>query len=606
MTADANEPARSWDPEAAYRSERAAREATAEAAERRGSLVSHARLLVFLAGIAASFAVFATETLSGAWLAPIALAFMVLVVWHDRILREAGAARRAQAFYEAGLARLEDRFVDLPCGDPGRDTRDHPYADDLDCLGPGSLFHRIDTARTRVGQEVLADWLLAGADPATVRARQSAVADLRPRLVLREGLGTLGEDEREAVESEALVHWGQTRATRFAPAERWMAQLLPLLSLGTIAGWWFGGLPLLLLAVAFGVQIGFAARLRPRVRAVIQGVEAPARDLSLLADLLSTVESEDFQAERLSALQQELVGAETGASRRIAALRRQVDLLDARRNQLFAPFAGLLLWATHRAFAIEAWRARSGPQLHDWIHAFGEVEALVSLASYAYERPGDPFPELRDGGPAYFAAEGLGHPLLPAASCVRNDLRLDDACRLVLISGSNMSGKSTLLRAVGVNAVLALAGGPVCARRLEISPLQIGASVQLRDSLLGGQSRFYAEIQRLERVFELSQRESPPVLFLLDEILHGTNAQERRAGAEAVVRGLLERGGAGLVTTHDLALASMVEEHAPRAVNRHFADQVDGDALHFDYKLREGVAGQGNALALMRAVGLPV
>ena len=249
---------------------------------------------------------------------------------------------------------------------------------------------------------------------------------------------------------------------------------------------------------------------------------------------------------------------------------------------------------------------RNGPQLRAWIDALGEIEALVSLAAYAYERPDEPFPELVDAGPLRFEAEALGHPLLPADRCVRNDVEFGDALRLIVVSGSNMSGKSTLLRAIGTNVVLALAGAPVCARRLVLSPLQVGASVQLRDSLLEGQSRFYAEIQRLRLIFELAEREPPPVLFLLDEILHGTNAQERRKGAESVVRGLLERGAAGLVTTHDLALAEIVERQGTIAINAHFSDRVEEGELRFDYRLRDGVAGQGNALALMRAVGLPV
>jgi hypothetical protein len=595
-----------WDPKASYRRLRDERAGTARRCERRAALVSNARLLVFLLLLVASFLAFGRGTLASGWVAALAIVFMALVMLHDRILRAASDARSSEAFFDTGLTRLGGRFLEIPCADPGRDTAEHPYADDLDCLGRGSLFHRIDTARTRVGKGALADWLLAGASPEVVRSRQQSVADLRPRLDLRERLGTLGGDAKEAVESELLVRWGETAPHVFARGQRLAARILPAVTVAAIAGWWVGMMPPLAIASALGVQMGFAAWLRPRVRALVRDVEAPARELVLLSGLLRQVESESFEAAPLRALQSALSGEETGASERIDRLRRLTDLLDARRNQLFAPIAGLLLWATNVSFSIEDWRARNGGEIRRWIEAFGEIEALVSLAAYAYERPGDSFPELLEGGPVVFEATGLGHPLLDDERCVRNDLALNRDLRMLLISGSNMSGKSTLLRAVGANAVLALAGAPVHAQRLVISPLQLGASVQLRDSLLGGQSRFYAEIQRLRRVFELADRDSPPVLFLLDEILHGTNAQERRVGAEAVVAGLLERGAAGLVTTHDLALTEMVERHASSAANRHFADHVEEGKLRFDYRLRDGVATQGNALALMRAVGLPV
>jgi DNA mismatch repair ATPase MutS len=390
-----------------------------------------------------------------------------------------------------------------------------------------------------------------------------------------------------------------------SPGLRAAAAVLSVASLGLGAAWLQGSLPPLPLVIALSAQAGFALSLRSRVRRVVQAVEAPARDLSLLAGLLARIEAERFGARRLVELQQVFAAGGAPASRRVAQLQRYVDLLDARRNQLFAPIGALLCWSTQLAFAIEAWRLQHGSSLRRWIGALGEVEALVSLAGYAYERPLDVFPELLEAGPPRFEADGLGHPLLPVDRCVRNDVALTPALRLLVVSGSNMSGKSTLLRAVGANAVLAQAGAPVCARRLRLSPVQVGASVQLRDSLLAGQSRFYAEIQRLRLVYELAGGDRP-VVFLLDEILHGTNAQERRTGAEAVIRGLLGRGAVGIVTTHDLALADIVKRQEHGAANVHFPDHVDGGELRFDYRLHPGVAQHGNALALMRALGLPV
>jgi DNA mismatch repair ATPase MutS len=285
-------------------------------------------------------------------------------------------------------------------------------------------------------------------------------------------------------------------------------------------------------------------------------------------------------------------------------LSRLVDWANAQRNQFFAVLGWFLLWPLHFAFAIERWRARSGADVARWLEVVGELEALSSLAGYAYEQPDDPFPTVVDSG-AEVSATQLGHPLLPAATCVRNDLALGGDLRLYVVSGSNMSGKSTMLRTLGVNVVLALAGAPVRAQAMQLSPLQVGATLRIQDSLAEGASRFYAEITRLKQLVDLS-REQPPLLFLLDEILAGTNSHDRRIGAEAVVRGLVERGTIGLVTTHDLALADVATALGPRARNVHFEDKMVDDQLRFDYRMRDGVVQHSNAIALMRAVGLDV
>jgi DNA mismatch repair ATPase MutS len=258
----------------------------------------------------------------------------------------------------------------------------------------------------------------------------------------------------------------------------------------------------------------------------------------------------------------------------------------------------------HLAARIERWRGAHGARVVDWLEATGELEALVSLAAYAFERPLDTFPELVEEGPC-FAATALAHPLIPERQRVANDLTLDGSTRLLVVSGSNMSGKSTLLRAVGVNTVLALAGAPACATRLTLSPMSVGATMRIHDSLRAGESRFYAEIRRVRSLMDLSGG-ARPVLFLLDELLQGTNSHDRRIAAEAVLRGFLDRGAAGLISTHDLALAEIADALAPRAVNVHFQDELTAEGLRFDYRLRPGVVTRSNALALMRSIGLEV
>jgi DNA mismatch repair ATPase MutS len=298
---------------------------------------------------------------------------------------------------------------------------------------------------------------------------------------------------------------------------------------------------------------------------------------------------------------------ETGAikpSQQLGKLIRLLTLYDSTRNQFFAAIAWIVLWTTHVALAIEAWRVVSGGSLRGWLMVVGEFEALIALSGYAYEHPDDPFPEIVENTLA-FEGEGLGHPLLPVAACVRNDIALGHPTQIMFVSGSNMSGKSTMLRTVGINAVLAMAGAPVRAHRLKCSRLSIGATLRIQDSLQAGKSRFYAEITRVSQIMALT--DGPlPVLFLFDEILHGTNSHDRVIGAEAIIRRFLERKAIGLVTTHDLALTDIAHTLSPQVLNVHFEDHVDNGEIQFDYRMRPGVVTKSNALALMRAVGLEV
>jgi DNA mismatch repair ATPase MutS len=270
--------------------------------------------------------------------------------------------------------------------------------------------------------------------------------------------------------------------------------------------------------------------------------------------------------------------------------------------------SAVLLFTPLLALAVERWRDVHGRHVSAWMAALAEFEALAALATYHFEHPGGPFPVIETGGlkpRMVFDGTGLGHPLLPLASMVRNDVRLTGDTQLLVVSGSNMSGKSTLLRTVGVNAVLALAGAPVRAESLRLSPLAIGATLRIQDSLLEGRSRFFAEITRIRQAADLAAG-PVPLLFLFDELLNGTNSHDRLVGAAFILRALLAKGAIGLITTHDLALTAIAGELAPRAVNVHFQDLFEGGEMRFDYRVKPGPVTRSNALALMRAVGLEV
>ena len=569
-------------------------------------LVGNARLAVFLLGVAVAAAAFGGSYLSPWWLVLPLVGFVVLLFIHESVTRAWFRAGRSVSFYERALARLEDRWRGT--GQPGDRFRDekHPYAADLDLFGVGSLFELLCTAKTRTGEDTLAAWLRAPAEAEEVRARQAAVAELRPRLDLREDLALLGADVPEGVDFGAVAAWGAEPTALGSVWPRVLALVLGLFALGTLIGWGLDGWPpLSIFVLAVLMELLFAWRMMGRVGAVLKAVEGRARDLALLANVLARLEREDFVSPRLRELREALdAGGGLRPSQAIARLSSLVDVLNWRRNQLFAPFAYLLLWGTHVAYAIENWRKRSGAAIARWLAAVGQFEALCALAGYAWENASDPFPEILDG-PGCYDAEGLGHPLIPRSRCVANDLHLCGELRVLVVSGSNMSGKSTFLRTVGVNAVLALAGAPVRAQRLRLTPLTVGATLRIEDSLQAGRSRFQAELLRVRQVVDLT-RGALPLLFLFDEIFHGTNSHDRRLGAEAVVRGLVKAGALGLVTTHDLSLTHVVEHLGTKAANVHFEDRLEGGVMVFDYLMRPGVVKHSNALALMRAVGLEV
>jgi MutS domain V len=547
---------------------------------------------------------FSPGGLSAAWsLVPLA-GFIALVVVHLRASRSRQRSRRAEAFYERGLARLQDRWVGTgSTGDRFRDDA-HPYERDLDLFGRGSLFELLCTARTGSGERALAARLSAPASIPDVRESQTAVQELTPRLDLREEIAILGDEVSIGVHAEGLAAWG---AAPIGLTSRTTPVVAAALSVITVTGcvlWSATDLGAWPFTAGILLEVLFFIRVRRGVQEVLAGVDRPAAELDLLARLLERVENEPFEAPRLVRLRQELDTAGQPPSRSIARLRLLVQLVDARRNQLFAPISGMLMWGTQLAFAIERWRATSGAAVGRWLSALGEFEALLSLASHAHEHPDDPYPELVDDGPC-LEGKALGHPLLSAEQCVENDVRFADGLQLFLVSGSNMSGKSTWLRTVGTNTVLALAGAPVRAGSLRISRLQVAASMRSQDSLLDGRSRFYAEIERIKQVMDLAEGDVP-ALFLLDELLHGTNSHDRAIGAAAVVRELVGRGALGLVTTHDLTLAGIVESLGASAINVHFEDHLEEGKMVFDYRLQPGVVTKSNALDLMRAIGLDV
>lgn len=532
------------------------------------------------------------------------LLFIAVAVYHSRVLRRQADERRAVEFYSKGLARIEDRW-------PRTTERTLPeqaiasslYARDLDIVGKGSLFELLCVARTRMGEQCLLDWLLHVPSLETIYQRQSAVAELRGQLDFREQMAVTGEAISIAVWPESLKQWGASTHPFASTWLRWLAAGLTLLAIGATAFWLTHGFVGPLFAVLV-MQWGLVRYLKRQIALTLDGTDKAFQNLKLVSALLHEIEQQPFEEPHLQSIQKHLFSGQVAASEVIAQLGKIVDYLESLANPFVKLFDLPLMYTVQLAFAIHAWRERHGHALASWLDNLGEMEALLSLAAYSYEHPEDPFPTFVDG-PGSFHAEDLGHPLIPVAKCVRNNVEIGKPARVLLVSGSNMSGKSTLMRTVGINTVLALCGAPVRAKQMELTPLRIGASLLVNDSLQRGASRFYAEIEKLQAICSLAQQPGPPVLFLLDELLQGTNSKDRRIGAEGVTRELVQAGAIGILTTHDLSLTHMEHEDGTLR-NMHFQDAIVDGKMQFDFLLREGVVTRSNGVELMRLIGLKV
>ncbi len=505
-------------------------------------------------------------------------------------------------FYNRGIARLGRDWKSLDGGVQFADPK-HSYAADLDLFGQGSLYQLVCSARTQIGRETLVDWMKVWANAEEVRGRQEAVAELRERRDLPEALALAGKTDISDLRPEFLKSWATAPGSVFPVSTRLTAFALSLAALLLPAAFFARLLdPIQLWRGAIFVLAAqglFAGTQRDAVKRVLESVGPLAVEMPIVKEISRIVEREKFAAAKLQSIAGSLA-RDGAASARIGRLQRLLWLLDQRNNEMFLYVSFCLLWTTQFTMAIEAWRDRHGSELRLWLKALGEVEALISLSTYAFEHPADTVPELAEAGPI-FEAEGLAHPLLVEEIGVRNDVRLDDAVRFLIISGSNMSGKSTFLRAIGLNAVLAFMGAPVRCNKMRLSDFAICAAIRVEDSLRDGRSNFLAEMQRLRRMIDVADEK--PLLFLADEIMSGTNSHDRRIATEWVVRALMKRGAIGAITTHDLALTEIATSDLAGR-NVYFEDSGEGGALSFDYKLREGILRRSNALNIAHLLGI--
>lgn len=616
-------------PEAAYGAREARFRGERDAHDRRADRLGNARLFAFTAGL---LSLLLAANADGAeatpfWvLAGVALlAFAGLVAVHRRVRARRRFAEALRAIAAAALARRRRDWEALRVPEPDEPSADHPYAADLDVLGRASLLHLTDATGTEVGRRTLTERLLAPALPEEVRARQEAVTDLAPRLDWRDELAAEGrlaaEPGREAL--ERFLSWASSepwlRPKAWLRAAAWgvPAATLTLAAL-QVAGvldrhWWL---------LSVGAAVGLSAWTGRAVKDHLEAAAAGEPGAGAYAPLFRRLESVEVEAPLLKRLQAELGGEAAAALARLAALGR---LADVRFAMLHFLFQYLLLWDLHVLAALERWQISSGARAQDWIRVLGEADALMALAALAHAHPDWAFPETPPGheededGGAVLEARELRHPLLPPEEAVANDVRVGPPGSFLLVTGANMSGKTTLLRAVGTNVVLAQAGAPVAAATFRAPPLDVWTAMRIDDSLVEGVSLFLAELRRLKAIVDAAADargrpagEARPaqsggqgrrVLYLLDEVLRGTNPEERREGARRVLRLLTRTGAIGAVSTHDLRMAE-AEDLAAAARTVHLTGGPGGGLDEADFRLRPGPAPSRNALALMDRMGL--
>lgn len=513
--------------------------------------------------------------------------------------------RRLHAHYERGMQRLEHRWQGQ--GDDGEEFSPdtHPYARDLGLFGKGSLFELLCTVRTQIGQGRLASYLL---EPPTLdesRRRQEAVQELKGLSDLREEIALLGGYDRQESNWDTFTDWLENPPKTLGVEVRLGTALLAVsvVTLGIVGffGLWSVTSLIATLTLILIAEGALALFLRDRVRRVIGDTQMVGVELGVLRQGTALLSRQRFSSPKLREIVAQ-VGSD-GAPR-LRRLERFVRILEIRNQDWFYVPCLLLMVGTQTAMAIESWRARNSRDFLAWLDAWGEFEALNALACYAFERQeATSFPELTDSQPV-FNAEALGHPLLKSEERVCNDFELSSPRKFYVVSGSNMSGKSTFLRSVGVNAVLAMAGAPVTAKKLVMSPFKVCTSISIVDSLLEGKSKFRAEIERLRDAIA-STKNSRCVLFLIDEVLSGTNSRDRRIATESVVKTLVAGGALGALSTHDLSLTEIADS-IDGGTNVHMASRPGGDVLDFDYLLKPGVTPETNAVAIARLAGVPL
>lgn len=533
--------------------------------------------------------------------------YIALAVVHAGVIRREDFAKMRLSLNEQGLLRLQGRWHDFPSTGAGRVPEGHLYAGDLDITGRGSLFQRLDDTGTAAGEQQLLDWLMKPADSAdAVRSRQEAVRELAPLIDFRQSLVAEARmaGKKDKADPSRFMSWAEAPSTLVAIRWAWpVAHVLPVLTIGAgllSANEVINALPFW---IGLAIQVGIVVATRKPIGAMWEALSMGERGFVRFEETFRAIDAQKFQGARLSALQLGLMDGPP-VSARLKQFARLMGFAELKHSGQMHPIINALtLWDLLVLFRIDRWRETHGQGVRRWFESLAELEALSSFATWHFERPEDAFPEV-DDGPVHLEAIALGHPLLE--NPVRNDVKFAGPGTGLVITGSNMSGKTTLMRATGLNTVMALAGLPVCATSMKVSRVQVLTSMRVKDSLERGVSYFYAEVQRIKTVLDTAKVHPDRCLFFLDELFMGTNARERQIASRQLLLMLLDLGAAGSVTTHDLSICELEKERPETIRNVHFRDEMKEGEMTFDYRLRDGVVQTTNALEVLRRAGVEI
>ena len=603
-------------PEERHRARLETLRRTLESEEALSGRVSFVRLISFL--VALIVLISAASDLDPAKLAigggSLAL-FFALIFYHSKVALRVADLEALIGVHERHLMRIDGSYLArLPPGPPA--PRGHAYASDVDLFGPQSLAHRIDTTQSVMGEEALLRLLGEPAPRDEIPARQEAIEELARDLDFRERFeaSVSGRTMKSQAKSSILIKERLDprdfltflkEGTRGLPpllsAYAWIS---PPITVGLLVAASVGLMSYAPFAASVMAQLLVSMTQAARFRPLFDLVSSKKGNLDAYFAMWKVVEEKEFEAPVLRALRERTFPAGEKPSATLAELETKISLSELRYQfPIHFLLDTLLLWDLHVARSLIAYREKHRDGFEEAFTALGELEALVALATFRAIEPESVYPEIAPPGEA-FEARDLTHPLIKRTERVANDLVLSGPSSLLIVTGSNMAGKSTLLRSVGLAISVGLAGGPVLAARLRMPELRLRTSMRIDDDLQAGASYYYAELQRIRGVIDGAEAE-PPIFFLLDELLRGTNAEARLAGSRAILEHLLDRGAMGLVATHDFELTKL-ENEREGVENQHFTDVIRDDEMVFDYSLREGVVKQSNALRLLAGIGIEI
>ncbi len=578
----------------------------ADRLQKKENRLSLARLIVFIASIGLFFGFYSMNHLLAIALFIIGLvAFGRLVLFYNKTEKSRIYARHLETINSLERSCLKGNYSEHPNGSEYID-REHPNSYDLDLFGHASLFQYLNRTTSKPAADKLSEWLRLPAEIDEIPRRQAAIIELKPQIDWRQRMITLGYLNKKAgSDPQSLLKWVKSsgffpKRTRLKIAVISLSAFVIVLTVFTI----LFSLPAGVLIPAFAINFFFYFTQGQKISRLHEQVGRSSELLQTYAATIKLIEDETFDANKLKELQQVFI-SNTPVSLQINRLSKMVSRLDTRLNVMVAiPLNLFLFWDIHCCLALEKWKRSHEGQLEQWFSAMAEFEVLSCFANMAFNNPEWPMPKVTQD---YFALESkdMGHPLIPEERRVCNSIAISSGGKTVLVTGSNMSGKSTFLRTCGVNIVLALAGAPVCAAAFTVSHVQVFSSMRISDSLEDNTSSFYAELKRLAAIIKEAEH-NPRLFLLLDEILRGTNSNDRYIGSVALIRQLIGYETVSVVATHDLKLADLAAELPEKIDNYHFDVKIDGEELYFDYKLNPGICTSMNASILMKKMGIKI